>query len=440
MKKNTARVVAVAAISATVLAGAAVAASAYPQTNGSDAWFPLYNDSAALTTSGAFDGYTMGSASNTNVTAPITCPAGSTGAFSFVSAAGKERTAIDWKASAPMGLISGGVTTPEVTLSSLVNGAVGAVQSAGGTYSLGLACTSNNGVTVTGAYYATISVTAGTGAWTRTDTEATAPVAHAPAFTLQPAAQTGAPAGSVTFTAAASDAVDNTISYQWETAAKGSSSFTAVSGATSASLTVSSLAVANDGDQYRVVATNTAGSTTSNVAVLSVLQTKADIALSAAVAATNEGYLSISVPAGAAASFGTPSLVNNQSVTEGTLPNITVADGRVHGLQGWDLSADVDSFKLSTDATNTIANKFLGITPTLGAITETAVGVSTTGVASVTAGTTAGSATYPATLASANAGIALDSVVVAGSVKFIAPQEKVAGTYNSTLHLTAVSK
>src|SRR5450830_1327050 len=105
-------------------------------------------------------------------------PAGATGAFTFVSPVGSESTPAAWNATAPLGLTAGGIWLPNVSLTNQTtqgggtpNG-INAVAAAGGNYSLGVAFTTANGLTVVsqGLYYAHITVTAGTGSFTFTPT------------------------------------------------------------------------------------------------------------------------------------------------------------------------------------------------------------------------------------------------------------------------------
>jgi hypothetical protein len=86
-------------------------------------------------------------------------------------------------------------------------------------------------------------------------------VYQAPAIITQPISQTISAGASVTFTAAASGTPAPT--YQWK---KGS---TAINGATNASYTITTVATADAGS-YSVVATNAAGSATSDAATLTV--------------------------------------------------------------------------------------------------------------------------------------------------------------------------
>ena len=87
------------------------------------------------------------------------------------------------------------------------------------------------------------------------------PAGSAPVFTTQPTSRTVTAGNSTTFTAAASGSP--TPTYQWRKNAAN------ISGATSASYTISSVA-AGDAGTYTVVATNSVGSATSNGAVLTV--------------------------------------------------------------------------------------------------------------------------------------------------------------------------
>jgi len=88
-----------------------------------------------------------------------------------------------------------------------------------------------------------------------------AAVAAPPTFTVQPGSLQSATGANVSFSALATG--DGTITYQW------SKDGVAIPGATTSTLTLSSVSAASAGS-YRVTATNAAGSTQSNVATLTV--------------------------------------------------------------------------------------------------------------------------------------------------------------------------
>jgi plastocyanin len=173
-------------------------------------------------------------------------------------------------------------------------------------------------LTDAGTYYAYIANSAGS--TTSDDAVLTVNLpAAAPAFTTQPASQTVTAGAAVTFTAAASGSPAPT--YQWR---KNGSSIT---GATSASYTIASVAT-TDAGTYTVVATNTAGSATSNNAVLTVN-------LPAVPPAFTTQPSSQTVTAGAAVTFtaaasGSPAPTyqwrkNGSSITGATSASYTIA-------------------------------------------------------------------------------------------------------------------
>lgn len=103
----------------------------------------------------------------------------------------------------------------------------------------------------------------GTSAWT----------AAAPTITItsQPSAQT-ASSGAATFSVSATNSASETLTYQWQRQALGTGSYANISGATSATLSLTGLTIAsNNGDNYLcVVSSATASSVTSNSATLTV--------------------------------------------------------------------------------------------------------------------------------------------------------------------------
>jgi hypothetical protein len=88
----------------------------------------------------------------------------------------------------------------------------------------------------------------------------------APTITTQPANQTVAAGQTATFSVVATGA--GTLTYQW------SMNGTAITGATSATYTTPATTASNNGEQFAVTVTNSAGSVTSNAAVLTVTSTQ----------------------------------------------------------------------------------------------------------------------------------------------------------------------
>jgi hypothetical protein len=96
-------------------------------------------------------------------------------------------------------------------------------------------------------------------------------------ITQQPTNQQ-ASSGSATFTAAATTNDGSSVSYQWQLSTDNGVSYSDVSGATSSTLSLTSLQSSANGRRYRVVASAAgAAPATSNAATLIVLQPKASI-------------------------------------------------------------------------------------------------------------------------------------------------------------------
>jgi len=346
------RLAAAGVLSLSLVGGATVVASAATQSNGSDGALYVYNGNAQLLTDSTkmflWSENVYGSGDALTYDAPIQCPVTADDAYVFVATTGNERTKAGWSAYGDNAFAVGTTTVKAPNVSpgrALTAGNFGTVKSTGGTYSLGIACTNNNGNTVVGAFYRTISMTAGTGSYTIAPVQDVAPIA------------TPTP-------------VDT--------------------------------------------------------------ETTASIPLSATTVNATEGVLSLSVPVGTAASFGTPTLVNNKSTTTGTLGNVTVSDGRVRSRGGWDLSASVVDFVNSVDTANKISKSQLGLVPRI-------VSTEATGVLAGTA-QVAGAAIYSSIFASGAAANTVGNTVLNADLTFVAPPEKAAGTYTSTLTLTVVSK
>ena len=93
-----------------------------------------------------------------------------------------------------------------------------------------------------------------------------APVA--PSMTAQPANAAVVAPGTATFTAAASGTPTPTL--QWQVSTNGGASFTNIAGATTGSYNTPATAVGDSGRQFRLVASNSAGTATSQAALLTV--------------------------------------------------------------------------------------------------------------------------------------------------------------------------
>ena len=91
-------------------------------------------------------------------------------------------------------------------------------------------------------------------------------------ISAQPSNQT-ASGGAATFSVTASVTQSATLSYQWHKSTNGGSTFSPISGATSASLSLTGLTAGDDSSQYRVVvsATGGASSVTSSAATLTAV-------------------------------------------------------------------------------------------------------------------------------------------------------------------------
>ncbi len=101
-----------------------------------------------------------------------------------------------------------------------------------------------------------------------TSSPATLTTNAAPVVSTQPASVTVNAGQSATFTAAANGVPAPTV--QWQVSTNGGSTYTNVSGATSGTLTVSGTTASQNGSLYRAVFTNTAGSTDTTAATLTV--------------------------------------------------------------------------------------------------------------------------------------------------------------------------
>lgn len=99
---------------------------------------------------------------------------------------------------------------------------------------------------------------------------------QAPAITGQPAAATAPVGGSATFRVTASGG--SPLAYQWQKQEAGASTWANIAGATGTSYTLANAQPADDGDLFRAVVTNPAGSATSAAARVTVTANRAPTA------------------------------------------------------------------------------------------------------------------------------------------------------------------
>jgi glycosidase len=145
-------------------------------TQGSDGPVYLYDTNYEMQ---EVDGYSWGfsqevyaSESDANASDAFTCAPEATGAFTFIADRGQERAGTNgWNAAATQIFPSGSKNLLEVNFTPAANVtplklSQASIKTVGGQYSLGVACTTNNGVTVTNAWYRYIEVTPSTGEWT----------------------------------------------------------------------------------------------------------------------------------------------------------------------------------------------------------------------------------------------------------------------------------
>jgi hypothetical protein len=136
----------------------------------SDGELFVYDATPALAEDGrqfAWGDFANASPSDADPVAPIICPEGSTSAAAFVAAPGSERSPVGWTMWSFFGeLIDGrSIVFGPLTLGRLDSGLGEATKAVGGTFSVGLACTTNNNLDVTAAYYRAITIRPG-GTWT----------------------------------------------------------------------------------------------------------------------------------------------------------------------------------------------------------------------------------------------------------------------------------
>jgi len=144
-------------------------------------------------------------------------------------------------------------------------------------------------------------------------------VNQAPAITTNPANQTVTAGSNASFTAAANGSPAPTV--QWQVSTDNGVTFNSVGGATSATLALTAVTAAQNGNKYQAVFTNTVGSATTTAATLGVVPPPAITSLTAGATTITAGN---STTLTAAFSGGTGSVNNGGgTVTSGTPVTVT---------------------------------------------------------------------------------------------------------------------
>lgn len=252
-----------------------------PQSNGSEGSFYLFDENAALAEAPGqvFDRgqYLFAASDNVEYLAEIdpddyAAPGSWDTVYKFMAKPSELNGGTGtWRAYAQDAAAgpNGGVLTPSMTLGDLTagnNGNIDSVFIEGGEWLVGIAFTTNAGVTPVGMVYRTVTVNAANDTYTYAPIEYD-PANAAPAVTTQPASASVTAGADATFTAAASGTPAPTV--QWQSSTDGTT-WADVAGATSATLTVPAVTVAQSLTKYRAVFTNAAGSATTNEVQLTV--------------------------------------------------------------------------------------------------------------------------------------------------------------------------
>ena len=162
--------------------------------------------------------------------------------------------------------------------------------------------------------------------------------AESPAISSQPTNVSAAATQTATFTLTASAPGGGTLSYQWQISTDGGTSWSSVSsgtGATSSSYTTATLATSQNGRKYRVVVTNTRGTTTSVTNSSAVTLT---------VGKANQSALTLTSTTG---TFGTPTTLTTSGGTTSGSVTFTITSG------GSAAGCSITSGALSTGSTGT---------------------------------------------------------------------------------------
>lgn len=189
-----------------------------------------------------------------------------------------------------------------------------------------------------------------------------------PAFTQQPASVLVQPGQTASFTARASGTP--TPALQWQTRAAGASAWAAVTagvGATTGDFTTPIVTVADNGRQYRLVATNAAGETASDAVTLTV---NADLVAptiqaqpaSLAVVAGSEAVFAVSAQGTAALSYQW--LRNGVALPGANAPQLKLSAVSVGDAASYAVRVSNAAGQVQSDPAVLAVNATTGVTPT----------------------------------------------------------------------------
>lgn len=150
-------------------------------------------------------------------------------------------------------------------------------------------------------------------------------------FVQQPKNANAVQGAAATFTVAANgtSAYGTTVLFQWQTAPKGSTTWTDIPGAIGTSYTTSLLALTDDGKQYRVVATLAPITATSEVAIVTVTaDTTPPVVSVGAMQDATAGTVDIGVGFNKPMDEASLRVLANYSVSGGTISSVTVYSNR----------------------------------------------------------------------------------------------------------------
>jgi hypothetical protein len=155
------------------------------------------------------------------------------------------------------------------------------------------------------------------------------PTGASVSFSQQPQSVTTGQGTSASFSAAAtgSSPYGTTVFYQWQLAPSGSTTWTNITGATAASYQTPSLALADNGDQFRVIATVAPVSVTSSVATVTVVPAAPVVSVGAIMDPT-AGTVDVGVGFNKTVNEASAALPSNYSISPGTITSFTWCTNR----------------------------------------------------------------------------------------------------------------